>query len=91
MHQGQFYAKSLKVQSVMSDVIKIVNFIWTKSLQHRQLWQLSHDMDIGFEDIIQSIDGWVWQNVKVRLRSERWNTNFHATKKKPLAEFKDNE
>ena len=51
IHQENLCAKSLKMQSVMSIVIKTVNFIRSKGLRRREFQELLHSIDADFQDI----------------------------------------
>ena len=51
IHQENLCAKSLKMQNVISIVIKTVNFIRSKGLRHREFQELLHSIDADFQDI----------------------------------------
>ena len=51
IHQENLCAKSLKIQNIMSIVIKTVNFIRSKGLHHREFQELLHSIDADFQDI----------------------------------------
>ena len=51
IHQENLCPNSLKMQNVMSIVIKTVNFIRSKGLHHREFQELLHSIDADFQDI----------------------------------------
>ncbi|KAI6648202.1 General transcription factor II-I repeat domain-containing protein 2B-like [Oopsacas minuta] len=52
IHQENLCAKSLKIESVMKVVIKTVNFIRSRGLNHRLFQELLSDFHSEFGDII---------------------------------------
>ena len=52
VHQENLSAKSLKIESVIKVVMKTVNFIRSRGLNHRQFQELLNDLDSEFGDFI---------------------------------------
>ena len=51
LHQETLCAKSLKMENAMSNVTKMVNFIRSKGLRHRQFQDLLRSLEEDFEDV----------------------------------------
>ena len=49
-------AKSIKMQEVMRVVIKLLNFVRTRALYHRQFQQLLEEMDSQYGDLLFYIE-----------------------------------
>ena len=51
IHQQNLCSKVLKLDHVINFVVKTVNYIRSRALNHRQFNQLLQDMDIEFTDV----------------------------------------
>ena len=52
IHLEALCAKSIKMQEVMREVIKLVNFVRARGLYHRQFQQLLEEMDNQYGDLL---------------------------------------
>ena len=56
IHQEALCAKSCNIKDIMSTVIKIINFILSRGLNHRLFRQLLQDMDATYTDLVYYCD-----------------------------------
>ena len=92
IHQENLCAKSLKMQKVMSIVIKTVNFIRSKGLHHREFQELLHSIDANFQDIpYYTKVRWLSRGKMLKRAFERKDAiqAILETKGNPIAEFND--
>ena len=94
IHQENLCAKSLKMQNVMSIVIKMVHFIRSKGLHHREFQELLHSIDADFQDILYYTEvRWLSRGKMLKQVFELKDAiqAFLETKENPIAEFNDEE
>ena len=94
IHQENLCAKSLKMQNVMSIVIKTVNFIRSKGLRHREFQELLHSIGADFRDIPYYTEVlWLSRGKMLKRVFELKDAiqGFLETTGNPIAEFNDEE
>ena len=92
IHQEKLCAKSLKMQNVMSIVIKTVNFICSKGLRYREFQELLHSIDADFQDISYYTEiRWLSRGKTLKRVFELKDAiqAFLKTTGNPIAEFND--
>jgi hypothetical protein len=52
IHQESLCAKSLKAKSMMTIITKVVNFICSKGMNHREFQDLLQILETEFEDVV---------------------------------------
>ena len=93
IHQQVLCAKCLKFDHVMNPVVKAINFIRSKALNHRQFHQYLLDMDAEYGDVLYHNDvrwlsrGTALQRFFFSLRKEIGQ--FLSDKGKPMEELSD--
>ena len=94
IHQDNLCSKSLKIESVMKVVVKTVNFIRSRSLNHRQFQELLDDLDSQFGDVVfYSEIRWLSRGKMLKRVFELKDEilNFMQQKGQSIPEFQDNE
>ena len=94
IHQENLCAKSLKIESVMNVVIKTVNFIRSRGLNHRQFQEFLNDLDSEFGDVVYYSEvRWLSRGKMLKrvfdLKDEI--QTFMELKGHPIPEFLDDE
>ena len=92
IHHENLCAKSLKMQNVMSVVIKTVNFIRSKGLRYREFQELLHSIDADFQDIPYYTEvRWLSRGKTLKRVFELKDAiqAFLETTGNPIAEFND--
>ena len=56
IHQQALCSKCLRFDNVMSDVVKIINHIRSRSLKHRQLRAFLEEIESAYEDVLYFIE-----------------------------------
>ena len=59
IHQEALRAKSANLVDVMSVVVKVVNAILSRSLNHRKFQALVDEVDMQYGDLLAKFAGWV--------------------------------
>ncbi|XP_047989846.1 general transcription factor II-I repeat domain-containing protein 2-like [Leguminivora glycinivorella] len=94
IHQENLCAKSVNIKDVMSIVVKTVNFIKSRGLNHRQFQEFLKETNAEYGDIIYFCDvRWLSRGKMLKrvfdLRNEI--SNFMKTKNKDIPHFSDKE
>ena len=94
IHQENLCAESLKIESVMNVVIKTVNFIRSRGLNHRQFQEFLNDLDSEFGDVVYYSEvRWLSRGKMLKrvfdLKDEI--QTFMELKGHPIPEFLDDE
>ncbi|XP_063989608.1 general transcription factor II-I repeat domain-containing protein 2-like [Diachasmimorpha longicaudata] len=94
IHQENLCAKSLKMDHVMKVVVKIVNFIKSKGLNHRQFQEFLKALESEYSDVIFYAEvRWLTRAKMLKrvfeLRQEI--ESFYESKSKSISEFQDKE
>lgn len=92
VHQGNLCGKVLKMENVLGVVIKTINFIRAKGLNHRQFQEFLKAMGTEFADVIYYTEVRWLSKGKMLKRFYDLRTEikiFMETKGKPVAEFED--
>ena len=92
IHQENLCAKSLNLDSVLKVVVKVVNFIRSHGLRHREFQNFLQNLDSELEDIVYYTEiRWLSCGKMLKrvfdLRNEI--QTFMEEKGKPIVEFKD--
>ncbi len=92
IHQGSLYAKSVKLLDVMKVIIKIVNFIRSRGLNHRQFQLFLDSYDTEHSDLVYYCDvRWLSRGEMLKrvyeLREQI--VTFMAEKGKPVPQLED--
>lgn len=94
IHQENLCAKSLKMEHVMNVVVKTVNFIRSKGLNHRQFQEFLKDSESEYSDVVFFAEvRWLTRAKMLKrifdLKQEI--KAFFASKSKNIPEFEDKE
>ena len=94
LHQETLCAKSLKMENVMPVVTKMVNFIRSKGIRHRQFQNLLRSLEADFEDVLYYCEiRWLSRGKVLKRIFELKDEiqQFMEGKGYPVAEFNDAE
>ena len=94
IHQENLCAKSLRIQSVMNVVVKTVNFIRSRGLNHRQFQELLCDLDSEFGDVVYYSEvRWLSRGEMLKRVFELKDEIqiFMQLKGQPIPEFQDDD
>ena len=92
IHQENLCSKSLRMQSVMEIVVKTVNFIRARGLNHRQFRKLLDEMDSQYGDLLYyTEERWLSGGAMLRRFYELREEVFHfiEEKGKPVFHLND--
>ncbi|KAI6655604.1 General transcription factor II-I repeat domain-containing protein 2-like [Oopsacas minuta] len=92
IHQENLCPKSLRMQSVMEIVVKTVNFIRARGLNHRQFRKLLDEMDSQYGDLLYYTEvRWLSKGAMLRRFYELKEEVFHfmEEKGKPVFHLND--
>ena len=92
IHQENLCSKSIRMQNVMEIVVKTVNFIRARGLNHRQFRKLLDEMDSQYGDLLYYTEvRWLSRGAMLRRFYELRDEVFHfmEEKGKPVFHLKD--
>ncbi|GBP84433.1 General transcription factor II-I repeat domain-containing protein 2A [Eumeta japonica] len=92
IHQQNLYSKSIRLQNVMNVVVKTINFIQSRGLNHRQFKAFLDDISAKYDDVTYYCEArWFSKGKMLKRFYELKNeiAGFMQIKNKPLSELSD--